>query len=231
MAIVKIQSPLVGIRGKYGGMVFSANGSGPFARAFSYPVSKRTVTQVSHRANLATVRHAWNTLTPAEVADWDTLALIPPEDDYNSLGELILLSGSAWHTRINMRRIQCGDAIENTCPVATVVDPPDTFSLTVIHSTGVVTDTVFEYTSGDFAGVYAVLQCAIVQSLVRNVQTAGFMTIWSGTVDNLTYTEINDELEAAFGYMQVGQKVFGRLYRQSTDGIRSVPLEATVLVT
>jgi hypothetical protein len=230
MAIIKIQAPLSGIRGKFGGMIFSANGSGNYCRSWVYPVAKRSFIQVVNRARLSTIRIAWNSLSAGEIADWNALAATPPEIDYNSLGDVVLLSGSAWHTRINLRRLQCGQAIENTAPAGVSVDPPVTFEL-YSHSFDLPgrVDT-FDYTSGDFAGFYAILQVSVARSLVRQTQSANYLSVWNGDVVGADSTEITSELASSFGWLSLGNMLFGKLFKQSTDGIRSVPLETSCIV-
>jgi hypothetical protein len=176
------------------------------------------------------IQHAWGQLTQEQVDDWAALALDPPELDYNSLAEQIWLSGAAWHMRVNMRRLQAGQAIEDDCPVNLAVDPATSFTMEVYEFGYAAGVDLFGYTDGDFATGYAVLQVATVMSTVKQVQTSGFKSIWCGTVEQATWTRINEELAVAFGWLSVGNKLFGRLLRQSTTGIRSVALETSCLV-
>jgi len=230
MAIVKLQSPIAGLRGKYGGMIFSENGSSPYVKQWSPPVAKRTAPQVSQRARMATIQHGWSSLAQGDIDDWNALAAAPPEIDTNSLKKTYLLSGSAWHMRVNLRRLQAGQAIDNICPANVAVNPPLTFAITSYEfAYGARTDT-FDYTDGDFTGFYAVCHISCAQSLVKQVQTTNFMSIWCGAVEQDTWTEITEELAGAFGWLAVGNKLFGRLWKQSTTGIRSVPIETSSLV-
>jgi len=230
MAIVKIQAPLVGIRGKYGGMVFSGNGSGPYVRQLVSPVAKRTSVQVGQRAWMSEVRQLWTTLTDAQIADWNYLAAHPPELDYNSLNVQYFLSGAAWHMRVNLRRLKAGQAIDNICPAIATVTPAHTFGMTVYGFGYPLMTDLFSYTSGDFATGYAVLHIAVAPSGNSQVMTTGFKSVWCGTVVNPTWTGINAQLITAFGWLDVGTKLFGRLWHQSVTGIRSVALETSTVV-
>jgi hypothetical protein len=230
MAILKLQAPVSGLRGKYGGMIFSANKSGPYIRQWVKPVAKRTVAQVSKRARMAMISHAWSVLDQGQIDAWDALALAPPEDDYNSLNVLILLSGAAWHMRVNLRRLEAGQAYEADCPANVVVDPATSFSMTVHTFDNVVDDDTFDYTDGDFDAGYAVLQVSLAPAGFRQVMTTGFMSVWCGAVEQDTWTRINEELATAFGWLVEPQKLFGRLYHQSETGIRSVALETSCVV-
>jgi hypothetical protein len=165
----------------------------------------------------------WRTLSTAEQGDWDTFAATPPEDDYNSLGELILLSGFGWFTRILVRRRRCGLADDLLAPVSTPTTTPTTFTLDVHPATGAAADAHFGYTSGEFATYYAILQIAIAPGLGSNVWTSRFINCWEAFGLTATSTNFGAAYFAAFGTTQIGQRFFARLYRQADSGIRSTP--------
>jgi len=224
MAIVKLQSPIAGIRGKYGGMVFSANGSGAYVRQWSYPTSPNSVAQIEKRGWLTTIRHGWGALTQAKIDVWDALAAAPPELDYNSLGDQIWLSGSAWHTRVNMRRLQCGLAYEDDAPANVAVNPPVTFGLTVYEYDFTARADLLTYTNADFDGFGGVLQISISSSTARTNNTTGFMSIGCGAIPSNSPLNITTALADVFGWLAVGNRLYGKLFKMSTGGIRSVPI-------
>jgi len=230
MAIVKLGELIVGLRGTIQGLTFSANGSSPYVRKYAAPASRRTVKQSGKRAWFSEIRRQWGTLNPAQIAAWDALGASPPEEDYNSLGERVYLSGSAWHLRVNMRRLQAGQGINNSAPPNTSVSPPSSLSMTIYDSSDLVSDSVFNYGVGDFVGAYAVLHVSPSLSSVRNVQTTGYYVIWCGSVSVPGPEIMTAELVGAFGYLSEGQKVFGQLRKQSLKGIRSTAVLATTLV-
>jgi hypothetical protein len=221
MATFKPGPTIDDIRGRLGGSVCSRNLAGHTIRAWDYPGYKRTAGQDEKRGWLQNVRNDWGQLTQEQIDAWNALAATPPEVDYNRVGDVMLLSGSAWHMRINMRRLQAGQAIESDAPAGVAVDVPLTFGLTVYESSNEVDDSVMTYTQDDFDGFYAVLQVSLVSSLVQQVMYTGYKSVWCGTVTDSTSQIITDELYAACGIRQLGQRCFGRLWKQSTDGIRS----------
>lgn len=188
------------------------------------PADPKVSLQTGLRARLATIRRAWGSLTSGQIADWNALAIAPPELDYNSLGDQIWLSGSAWHTRINMRRIQAGDAIENDAPANVAVNPPDTFGLTVYEYDFAGRTDLVTYTQDDFDGFYASLHISVATSLVLAGTATGYRSIWCGAVADDVEQDITAPLASAFGWLAVGNRLFGRLFKQSTSGIRSIPL-------
>jgi hypothetical protein len=223
MAIVTIALPVTGIRGTLAGVVFSANKSGPYAKGWSSGCNPGTIGQVNQRGLMAQAGYLWRTLSTAEQGDWDTFAAAPPEDDYNSLGELILLSGFGWFTRILLRRRRCGLADDLLAPVSTPTTTPTTFTLDVHPSTGAAADAHFDYTSGEFATYYAILQVAIAPGLGSNVWTSRYINCYEALGAAATSSNFGVAYFAAFGTTQIGQRFFARLYRQADTGIRSVP--------
>lgn len=224
MAIVTIAAPLSGIRGKLGGIVYSANRSGPFARAMNHQVLRGSMGQLEQRGLLAQAGVLWRTLTTEQQDDWNTFAESPPEDDYNSLGELYLPSGFNWFSRIFVRRRRCGLADDLEAPAATPTDPPDTFTLDLAPATGESDEAVFGYTEDDFETYYAILEMSIAPGLGTNVWSSRFILQYEALQVGATSTEFGLKYFESFGVTQVGQRFYARLYRQSATGIRSTPL-------
>lgn len=224
MAIVKLQSPIAGLRGKYGGMIFSANGSGTYVKQWTYPTDPASVSQTLKRSWMARIRHGWGVLSQAKIDVWDALAASPPELDYNSLGDQIWLSGSAWHTRINMRRFECGLAYEDDAPPNVAVDPPLTFGLTVYEYDWAGRADLLTYTDGDFTGFGGVLQIAHSRSTALATRTTGYYSIGCGAIPTNSPLDITIPLAAVFGWLSVGNRLYGKLFKMSSGGIRSVPL-------
>ena len=178
---------------------------------------------MEQRGLVAQAGALWRTLTPAEQADWDTFALTPPEDDYNSLNELYLPSGFGWFTRILLRRRRCSLVDDLLAPASTPTVTPTTFALNVHPSTGAAADAHFGYTSGEFATYYAILMLSIAPGKGTNVQTSRFLICWEALGLTATSTNFGGNYFEVFGTTQVGMRFFGQLYRQSPSGIRSVP--------
>lgn len=224
MAIVTIALPVTGIRGTISGVVFSANKSGPYAKGLSPCTNPRSIGQLSQRGYLAQAGAKWRTLTPAEQADWATFAATPPEDDYNSLNELYLLSGFGWFTRIFTRRHRTGQVEDLLAPVATPTAAPATMTLELHESTGAAADATFGYTIGEFATYYAILMLSIAPGLGSNVQSSRYLINWEGLGVGATETDFGIAYWNTFGVTQIGQRFFAQLFRQSPSGIRSTPL-------
>jgi hypothetical protein len=108
MAIIKIGAPLSGIRGTVGGITFSENGSGPYAKQWARPINPVSPNQSTQRSNFAQVPALWAALTAGQKTAWDTFAALPAQELTNSLGETYYASGYNWFVKCNTRLIRMG---------------------------------------------------------------------------------------------------------------------------
>jgi len=224
MAIIKIALPVSGIRGTIAGVTFSENKSGPYARIWTKGTNPTTPNQMKQRGFLSQMGVKWRSLSPAEQADWDTFAATPPEDDYNSLGGLYLLSGFNWFSRICLRRKRTGQADDLLAPASVPTAPPTTFGLTLYPANGDADRAEITYTNGEFATYYAILVLSLAPGIGTNTQTSRYLNCWEAVGLAATATEFGANYYAAFGDTQINQRFFARLYRQSPEAIRSTPL-------
>jgi hypothetical protein len=206
-----------------GGVTFSANHAGTHCKTRTPSRNPKTAAQLTQRGYLAMMGAKWRSLSTAEQDDWATFAATPPETDYNSLGDVYLLTGFQWFSRIVTRRIRTGQVEDLLAPVATPTAAPDTFTLTLYPANGDADHALFGYTDGDFADIFAILQMSRAPGLGSNVQTNRYLNCWEAAVLTSTETEFGAEYFAKFGTTQVDQRFFARLYRQSATGIRSTP--------
>lgn len=226
MATIKLGMNVTDMRGKAGQVVYSRNGSGQTARAWNYPRRQGNVKQIEKRSWLGTVRHAWGQLSQAQIDEWDALGASPPEVDYNRVGDVILLPGSAWHTRINMRLLQAGLSMSDVCPASVPVNAPISFSAVVYEYDNVVDESQANYTSGDFDGFYLVLKMSLVNSLVKQTCSTGYKSVYVGVAPYDSPVPIIALLQAVFPQLSVGQRLFVDVYKQSDVGIRSLKLSS-----
>jgi len=125
MAITKIGPPLAGIRGTLGGVIYSANKSGPYARAWAPPSNPRTSKQTTERSFLGEMSTAWRNLSDAQRTAWDTFAALGAQELFNSLGESYYASGFNWFTKCNVRLLRLGRAIISAVPTQARPAAPD----------------------------------------------------------------------------------------------------------
>jgi len=225
MAIVTIALPVTGIRGMLAGIKFSANRSGPYACGRTMAVNPGSIWQMWQRGNLSQAGRLWRTLTTVQQTAWETFAATPPETDYNSLGEVYEPSGFGWFTRIYLRLLRTGQANDLLAPASVPVDAPITFTLDLYPASGAGNQAVLGYTVDDFETHSAILKLALAPGVGTNVQTSRFLNCVEEVPGAGSSLNFGGQYHASFGITQVGMRFFGQLYRQSSTGIRSTPLE------
>ena len=197
-------------------------------KALTKGTNPRTPKQMVQRGFMSQMGALWRSISTADQADWDAFAATPPEDDYTSLGDLYLLSGFGWFSRICLRRQRTGQAEDLEAPASVPTAPPTTFDMELHPATGVAANASFEYTNGEFATDYAILQLSLAPGVGSNVQTSRYLNCWEALGIGATKTEFGVNYFEAFGSTQLLTRYFGRLFRQSPEGIRSTPLEVFV---
>ncbi len=116
MAIIKLGALISGIRGTVGGVIFSENGSGPYAKLWAPPSQPMTSRQTIQRALLSQMPNLWRDLTPVEQTAWDTFAALAAQELFNPLGESYYASGFAWFNKCNIRLLRVGRATRSAVP-------------------------------------------------------------------------------------------------------------------
>lgn len=230
MAIVKFGTSVVGIRGTLGGIVYSANSSGPHARIWSKGANPKSPRQSAIRGDISALGSLWAALTPAARATWTAFGLAPPEVDTNSLGELIYLSGWMWFVRVNQRRQAVGLATTSTLPTNSAVAAPATCTLTATALPGGAV--TVGWTAGTFpAGYSATLELGTHPTAGLVAKTSGLMQIWTAQAPAGTSANISSYILARFGNLPAGWKLFASLYVLRDDGVRSTSTSTTAMVT
>jgi len=230
MAIVKFGVLVAGVRGTTSGVTFTANGTGPYVRAWAKGSNPHSPLQSLTRGRLSVCGPLWAALTPVQKTAWDTFAASPPETDYNTLGEVILLSGWQWLVRVNQRRQSVGLATTSTVPTNTAATQPASCALTFADlPTG---PCAVAWTAGDFpAGTSAMLHTAIHPTQGLQVQTAGFKLIWAEQAPAGTSKVLTTNVSARHGDIQTGWTAYAELYQLRDDGVRSVYRTTSTVVT
>jgi hypothetical protein len=91
MAVVLFSGLISGIQGKLNGSVLSKGRSGAVIYDKPSQRLKPTKNQLGIRTSFAVATNQWETITPAQKADWDTIASNNPVS--NRFGESVILSG------------------------------------------------------------------------------------------------------------------------------------------
>jgi len=231
MAIILLGSTILGIRGSIGGVTYSAGLGGPYARAWSRGSNPRSPLQSTNRAYLGGCGAAWAGLTAGERADWDTFAAGAPETTYNSLGEVVTLSGWNYFARCNTRRLANGQGLILTRPTGADAIQPGTPTVDNFEVIGTPTD-MFKVewdVSGWQATDYGIVFVRVLPSgatvytpsSLRFIASAGALV---GEI--LAYPQF----VLIFGAAQAGWTVSGKFHIQNGSGLRSVAVEVSDVV-
>lgn len=116
MAIVKFADIIVGARGTFGGVTYSANRAGPYIKTWAKSSNPRSTSQTAQRTRFAEFSSAWRNLTASQQTDWNDYALDPAQQLTNSLGETYTVPGIDWFVKINMQRSIVGLSQRDDAP-------------------------------------------------------------------------------------------------------------------
>lgn len=108
MAKTLLAAPIAGIRGKLGGLVYSANGSGTFVKPWNPPSNPQTPSQTLQRSYLSQMPALWRALSGAQRTAWDDFAALGAQALIDSLGETYYISGWLWFVKCNVRLLRVG---------------------------------------------------------------------------------------------------------------------------
>lgn len=229
MGIVVFAAPVAGIRGKVGGIVYSANKSGPYLKSWGKGSNPRTAAQTNHRQNLVQFSQAWQNLTTGERTDWDTYAALTAQDKINSLGETYSASGFNWFCEINLNLRAAGAVQLDTAPTGPTPGTPILNDF-VSRETGAEFSTRFNLdgASPDLTFIHAT-KAAVFSSEGHTAQAEIRVFMTAQLATGSTFFQIQNEMEEHFGTIQVGQNVFATIQAQSAEGRRGAVLSASAV--
>jgi len=137
MALITLGSVATDIRNSIGGVTYSRNKGGAYARARVTPLNPKTTAQTTVRNNFAVNSKAWSgILTAAQRSAWSAFAAVNPY--VNVLGASIILSGIAIFQSLNQVLSQIGSA--------QITDPPTDLSVPALAATSGITATSSDQT-------------------------------------------------------------------------------------
>ena len=114
MANIKFGNGWADARGKVGGVIYSKNKGGSYARNYTKPTNPRTPAQVAQRNRFSYVSSNWRLLTSPEREAWNFAASQVPVS--NKVGERINLTGAQYFNRQNLQVFSGGGTTIITSP-------------------------------------------------------------------------------------------------------------------
>jgi len=231
MALVKLGTTVVGIRGTVGGITFSQNKGGPHCKVFARGPVSRTPFQSEARGYMAQWSNMWRELSGGEQTDWNSFAAAPPEIDYDPFGQVVTRSGFQWLVRLNMRQVLLGALPILYAPPSVPVPAPvlDTF---VMYATGHGGNLcVVSYSSTAFQpGFWAAWFLSLTPSPGVAQQRRGFQLVWFDYPYGATQTVLDAGAILKFRSWPAGWLATLNCYQQSPTAVRSsvVVMRATI---
>lgn len=223
MAIVKFGSMVVGVRGTIGGVTFSANGTGPYAKAWARPGRFPSAPQSDALANLASIAATWRDLTTTQQNGWDTWASASAPIKTNSLGETYVLSGFQWFCSVNVNLENMGQAHRVDAP--TLANPT---APTITSVTAQVTpppNSAIAYPVNEFSGFYLHALIALVPSTGKRSFAQPQYRAYNDNAPGSANVSIETFLNDTFGNVPLNYRIFARTARMNTHGVISAYAE------
>jgi hypothetical protein len=226
MAKILYSALVDGIRGRTGGVIFSANAAGPLVRRYSPPIARSTSPQVGRRAVFSFMGSLWRALTQPQRDAWNTYAIQPAQGKTDSLGNPYDLNGFQWFVSCNCNLTLTGRPYVTAPPVPPVPTTPIMGTLTITapgtagNSQGI---NVASFTTRDM-----VLELNWTRNQSRQVAVEKNYLFTIGVQNAALVASIDlGNLQSKFGVIGVGTFWISRVYKQDQSGRRGTYVTAT----
>lgn len=223
MAKLLLTAPVTGIRGKVGGVIFSANKSGPHLKIRPAQLRPSFPSISEEQIFIAGQGRLWAALGGATQALWNAWAALAPQDQTDSLGNLYSLSGWQWYNKINAVRRKLGRG-ERTIPPSTAQPSAPTISTFTLSSLfGAPFSARITYPAGQFAGFDMFISAAVAGSFGRNSPVHSYQPIFWRQVPGASSQVFEVAWVNYFGSVIVGQRGFIFVRRANSHTYLSPP--------
>lgn len=143
MAKIKFGNIVADIRGSIGGITYSKNSFGAYAKNKVSPINPQTSGQTNARAFFTSLTKAWQSLTDVQRDGWSNFGTLYGEPD--GFGEVRPISGIAAYIRTNLNLLTYSKTRVDNPPAnfsVTLVTPPVGEMVTITENVGPGIDTV-----------------------------------------------------------------------------------------
>ena len=228
MAIIKLGALIAGIRGTIGGITYSANKSGTYAKPWGKSSNPHSEMQSLRRGAFGIFNYTWQNMSSALKADWDTWAALPAQARINSLGDTYYMSGYNAFIMIQARRSSIGAVPSTTVPTGSAPTAP-TLTDFVVYKTAT-GGSYIEYPVDEFDGLYLIAFIAASSGEGPQVWYPDYFQVVADSTPDDDVELIQTELEAVFGTISSDQRFFLKLHAQDSEGLRSSATTGDCLV-
>ncbi|RLB61040.1 MAG: hypothetical protein DRG80_04550 [Deltaproteobacteria bacterium] len=224
MAIIKLGTLVTGVRGTIGGITYSANGAGNYAKTWAKPPNPKTGNQSVQRGYLAEQIQRWRDLPQTTKDLWATFAADPAQALTNSLGETYYASGYQWFTKLNIRLRRAGRTLLTNPPTGARPTANTTITLIFGNNTAKI-----QFTANSFNGNDAILFARAIPSSGRTIVYPYHRETRIVTSVPPSSTEISFKIQLAYqwGTWSEGWLCSCHTYTQTDEALRSAPTTTT----
>lgn len=225
MAKIRFIAPVDEARGTIGGVVFSANKSGTYAKARRQPSQPFSTVQNFGRAIVSQWPNEWRALDQSQRDDWDTWAADPAQEKTNILGQTYYLSGFQWFVALNTRLYWFLLPFQEDPPSSAAPSAPTVFTPT-LYKTGSGDNSEIAFSDAEFADYNMKADFALLASGVQLTNSSQLRTAFLDVYPLTSTINIQSSLETVFGTIVQGFRWIGKLYRVDDNGQISAAKQA-----
>ena len=217
MAKILLGPTVIGIRGTVGGITFSQNRGGPYARGWHQPPNPRTSNQLLSRSRLGTWAVAWRSLSSTNKGLWDTYAADVAQELTDSLGQAYYASGLNWFITVNIARAQMGLGQLSAAPTVAVPAAPNVEAASFSISSS--SQPKVKIAAGS-ATLTLNHQCwlVIVNSQGQTIAPTNYYWMRTGVPNASRDLELRSFALAKFGTFTINQRAFFATNALNSDG-------------
>lgn len=230
MAIVALAAPVSGLRGKIGGIVYSANKSGPYVKAWAKGSNPKTASQSGHRAVIARFAQSWGLLTGVQQQTWIDYAALPAQDKTNSLGEPYSASGFNWYVAINTNLLNAAGTPRDIAPVGVAPVAPQLSFIRIASTVSGLGSFISLVTGSPNLTIPLAIYLELKNSQGRTVQSQIRTHMITEIPNASRIVSFQPQIEAKFGTIFNDQLAFLLVRSQSIEGRQGAADTATDIV-
>jgi len=217
MAKILLGPTVIGIRGTVGGISFSANRGGPYARAWYLSPYPRRGLQRQAQKVLCDWAKAWRSLTAGQQAGWDAYAALPLQQFTDSLGQPYYVSGYNWYVKIQLNLALVGAAPIPTAPVGLQLARPTVTAFAYSITSSSQPRWTMAVGSPGLALPH-VMWCSLSNSQGAAVPNAPYYFLRQAIPNASRQTHCASQFDDKFGTNLITQKVFGAIFTIDAEG-------------
>lgn len=226
MPLIKYSGIVYGISGSIGGSTFQQTRGQNIVRSKPLPSSRSSALQTTQRNSFVSANNLWQLLSPSEKDAWNVFAASPPETDYDSFGDIRLLTGYSWFCRIFSRLNGVGSAMVLTPPSGTRPSLPSLIQVFLYYTpymTCSITTSISDWSSDDYCIINA--GTTTLSSSVTYIGTTYHMR--SILASDYAGFDFTTAFYNRYGSAILNQPAKVEVIRQSANGLRSLVWSTT----